>query len=79
MNAVQDVMKGMIISDSKPLKISDLTLCQKIDVDTSGKRTRIQMLRECIKPGTKIEFELTVDESINTYYDETILDAINHF
>ena len=43
MNAVQDVMKGMIISDSKPLKISDLTLCQKIDVDTSGKRTRIQI------------------------------------
>ena len=48
MNAVQDVMKGMIISDSKPLKISDLTLCQKIDVDTRGKRTRMPMLRECI-------------------------------
>ena len=26
MNAVQDVMKGMIISDSKPLKISEFNI-----------------------------------------------------
>lgn len=78
-NSVQDMMKGMIISDSKPLKISDLTLCQKIDVDTRGRRQRMPMLKECIKPGTKIEFDLTIDESINTYYDETILDAVNNF
>ena len=29
-------MKGVIISDSRPLKVTDLTLCQKIDVDTRG-------------------------------------------
>lgn len=78
-NAVQDNMKGVIISDSRSLKVTDLTLCQKIDVDTRGRRTRMPILRECIKPGTKIEFDLTIDDSINGYYDESILEAVNNF
>lgn len=80
-NAVQDNMKGVIISDSRPLKVTDLTLCQKIDVDTRGRRTRRPILRECIKPETKIEFDLTINDSINTndYCDEYILEAVNNF
>lgn len=78
-NAVHDNMKGIIISDSKPLKVEDLTLCQKIDVDTRGNKTRMPILRECIKPGTIIQFDLTVDDSINQYNNESILDAVNNF
>lgn len=78
-NAVCDQMKGMIISDSKPLKISDLILCQKIDVDIRGQRNKFPILKECIKPGREIEFDLTIDCNINRYYDETIMQAINNF
>lgn len=78
-NAVQDNMKGVIIGDSRPLSVSDLTLCQKIDVSTRGQKTRMPILRECIKPGTKIEFDLTIDKSINNYDSKKIIEAVNNF
>lgn len=35
-NSAQDIMKGIIISDSKPLSLEDLTVCQQIDHHVRG-------------------------------------------
>lgn len=78
-HALQDHMKGVIISDSYPIDSKNLVLCQKIDVDVHGKEKVMPILRECIKPGTKIEFEMTIDENVIQYYDIGILEAVNRF
>jgi len=78
-DAVNDVLAGVHISDSVPLKVSDLVLCQKIDVNMSNEEKRMPILRECIKPGTKIEFHLTIDTSLFSYDAKNITDALSAF
>lgn len=83
---VNDYMAGVIVSDSKPLSTEDLTLCQKVEYHVDGKETRLNLLRECIKPGTKIHFQLTIDTSIgkmdtrlNRLDEDEIMQAIANF
>lgn len=78
-DAVNDCLSGMIIGDSAPLKTSDLVLCQKIDENIEGESHSLPILRECIKPGVDIHFQLTIDSSICPYSIEDILRAINQF
>lgn len=78
-DAVNDYMQGFIVSDSEPLSIEDLYLCQKVDLHTSGEETRLPILRECIKPGTEIRFSLTIDRSVCPLTEENIFNAIAHF
>ena len=64
-DAVNDVMSGIKISDSKPLSFNNLTLCQKIDAKLDGDPgDGLPIFRECIKPETKIEFNLTIDTAL---------------
>ncbi|MBQ3546169.1 MAG: type III-A CRISPR-associated RAMP protein Csm5 [Lachnospiraceae bacterium] len=74
-----DIMSGIIVSDSIPVALEDLTLCQKLECNTEGNVKRLNLLRECIKPETKLEFMLTIDESICKYTIEYIMDAIKYF
>ncbi|HIX67552.1 MAG TPA: type III-A CRISPR-associated RAMP protein Csm5 [Candidatus Anaerostipes excrementavium] len=78
-NSVQDIMRGMIISDSKPLSLKDLTVCQQIDHHVGGTKKRLPIMRECIRPGRQIEFTMTIDESLNPSTGETILTAIHNY
>lgn len=55
----------MIIGDSKPLSYDDLTVCKKYDVRPDGTKNELPIFKECLKPGTKIHFDLTIDESVN--------------
>ena len=78
-NMVNDIMKGLRVSDSKPLPCSCLTICQKIDYSVSDKENSLPILRECIKPGTKIEFELVLDKTVFDYKIQDIEAAIESF
>ncbi len=78
-NIVNDIMKGVRVSDSKPLDCGALTLCQKVDVNTRGKDTNLPILRECIKPGCTITTELTIDTGITDISCEYIRQAIQEF
>ena len=69
--ATYDVLKGLIVSDSKPLSIDSLTLCQKIDRKQDATENEIPILRECIKPSTEVEFLLTFDR---VYFNKSIED-----
>ena len=78
-DAVNDYMSGMIVSDSTPLEISDLVLCQKIEKHADGRETKLNLLRECLKPGTVIECDLTIDTSICKITVEDMQHAIELF
>ena len=74
-NAVNDILSGLHISDSRPLSTDSLILCQKIDVTIDGQRKRLPILRECIRPGTEISFDLTVIPEIFPFPAEKLLQA----
>ena len=78
-DAVNDVLQGFIISDSKPLSLNDLVLCQKIDRHTDGQEKPLNILRECLYPGTDIEFMLTIDTQRCSYDADAVLKAIQVF
>jgi CRISPR-associated protein Csm5 len=61
-NAVNDRLSGLVVSDSEPLRNADLVLAQKVDLTTESDRKPLNLIRECIRPGKKICFTMTVDE-----------------
>lgn len=73
-----DIMSSVIVSDSVPLNITDLVLCQKIDVHTDGNSKKINLLRECLKPETEIQFELKIDKETGIT-EQLIIDAVKSF
>lgn len=59
-NKVNDMLSGLQVSDSRPLSMDALALCQKIDMGVDGERRRLPILRECLRPGTEVTFDLTI-------------------
>lgn len=79
LDAVNDVLQGFLVSDSEPLTVDSLVLCQKVDIHIKGSEKRFPLLRECIKPNTEICFTITVDMQICPYTEENILGFIKVF
>lgn len=79
MNAVNSCLSGLIISDSNPIELTNLTLSQKIDYSLAGKERSLPILRESLIPGTEIFFELTIDTSVCKYTIQDILKALDQF
>ncbi|MCM1326306.1 MAG: type III-A CRISPR-associated RAMP protein Csm5 [Bacteroidales bacterium] len=78
-DAVNDILQGFVISDSEPLSVNDLVLCQKIDRHTNGEEKQLPILRECIKPHTEIRFTMTVDTSLCKLSEQQIMEAVKIF
>lgn len=78
-DAVNDELSGFIVSDSDPLTMKDIVLCQKVEGKTDGSMTRLNLLRECIRPGTEIHFTITVDETRCKVNPDTLRRAIESF
>ena len=78
-DAVNDILQGMVVSDSEPLSLETLVLCQKIDLHTKGIERSLPLLRECIKPNVEIRFTITVDTKICQITDEKIMNAVKKF
>lgn len=74
-----DKMAGIIVSDSEPLSREDIILCQKWEQHVDGSYKTLNLLRECIKPGTVIKSSLTIDETVCNLKIEDILDAVKWF
>ena len=69
-DAVNSVLKGLQISDSAPLNHKDLILCKKIDVNKEGLTRSINTCRECLRPNTRVEFVITLDNAILSRSEE---------
>lgn len=78
-NKKTQLMRGLIVGDSKPLSNDDLVLCKKIDVHCNGRKREINIFRECLKPGTSTELSLTIDERIFPYSAECLTDMIHDY
>lgn len=63
-NAVNDMFRGIRISDSAPIRNEAMILAGKIDVMTNGATNGINVCRECIRPGETISVRLTLDQSV---------------
>lgn len=78
-SAVNSIFRGLIISDSKPLKPEDIILCPKVDLAVDGKKNKLNnVLRECIKPGTIIELNMSIDKEIFKYNQKSIENFIKN-
>lgn len=78
-DAVNDMLQGLIVSDSEPLLTDDLVLCQKIDRHPDGEENPLPILRECIKPNTEIRFTITVDTSVCSLSEKQLMEAVKLF
>lgn len=76
---VNDIMSGIRISDSDPLDVSCLTICQKVDTLIDGGDNSLNIVRECIRPGTKIKMQMNVDTTCLKVSPEYIQRAVNNF
>lgn len=76
-NALNDVLKGLRVSDSKPIAKEQLTLCQKVDVSVERRKKAINTLRESLKPGTEVLFDFVIDSSVLKLDIKDIETAIN--
>ena len=61
---VNSIMRGISISDSEPIDEKNMILASKIDSLPDGFENRINVVRLCIAPETKITFRLTLDQNI---------------
>ena len=59
--------------------LKQLTLSQKIDYTLECKEKELPLLRECIIPGTDIEFEVSIDSTVCPYDMKDIINALNSF
>lgn len=78
-NAVNDNLSGLHIGDSEVIDLKQLTLSQKIDYTLKCKEKELPLLRECIIPGTDIEFEVSIDSTVCPYDMKDIINALNSF
>ncbi len=75
-DVVNDIMQGFIVSDSEPLSVDDLVLCQKVERHVDGTEKTLPILRECIKPNVEIHFTITIDTSVCKINSNVVVDAI---
>ena len=75
---VNDCMAGMIVSDSKPIPRDSLILCQKIDAFLETEQS-LPILREAIKSGTSVSFDLTIDTKLFGFSVAELLSSGNQF
>ncbi len=78
-NALNSVMSGLIVSDSRPIDPLNLILCQKVDYNAIGKEKKLNLLREALRPGTEVFFSITIDKTKCPYSINDIISAINLF
>lgn len=78
-NEYKEIMNRLSISDSEPVSPAALTLCKKYDVKPSGTVKPLPLVRECLSPGTKLKFRITIDGEDGVLSLDTIKHSIKRF
>lgn len=66
-NAVNDLLRGLEVSDSAPLRPDDMVVCRREDIGLHTNETaagRIPTFLECLRPRAETHFYITLDQSI---------------
>lgn len=62
-DAVNSIMRGLIISDSAFIDDSNFIVCKKYDIPKSGiYENKINIARECLARGVEVEFKIKIDK-----------------
>lgn len=61
---VNSIMRGIQLSDSLPLEETELCIVSKWDWSTGDRMRRINLFRECIRPGVQLRLKLGLDQSV---------------
>ena len=69
MNEVNDMMRGISISDSETINQDRIILTKKIDLSVNGVAKDINVIREAISPNTTVRFVMTIDTSVRSGID----------
>ena len=87
---VNDIMKYVSVSDSAPLSTGDLVFAKKFDKFSKndpadhkldmGKCTikggnELDVYRECLRPGVHVSVQIAVDDRMDAYVSNPVLDA----
>lgn len=78
-NAVNSIMSGFVVSDSKPISEKQLILAQKIDYNLYYEEKNLPILREALMPETQIDFSITIDNTICDVTIEELMEALEYF
>lgn len=76
-DATNDTFRGLIISDSKPLSVNDLIVCKKLDIKEDSSVKTPNVYRECLRPGTMVEFDVSIDLDVFPFDINYINQSIN--
>ncbi len=74
---VNSCLAGLIVGDSKCFDYKQLTLAQVSSLNLNGQDKKLNVFKECIIPGTRIDFTLTLDRSLCPYSIEDIKESID--
>ena len=80
-DAVNDIFSYISVSDSEPIDINSLVLCEKIDIyidkDKNRKEKKLKVLiRETLKPKAEIKFRINIQNDKNVFKMDEILEKI---
>lgn len=64
LDPVNDLMRGISVSDSAPLSFATLTLTGKYDRKPDGSENRLPIFREALKPGSEARLTMTLDTNM---------------
>ena len=79
-NAVNSIFRGISIADSQPLSNKDIVLCRKLDRYPAGGTKGLNVVRECLRPGLKVNFPITFDPTLAGFVTpQFIMEAIGLF
>ncbi len=80
-DAVNSIMRGLQISDSRPVPDSQMMLSGKMDVDRDGGVHPVACIRECICPEVELHLKLTLDQSVckGRMTKESLLQTVKSF
>lgn len=78
---VNSILRGLSVSDSEPVADTAMILSGKSDVNTRGEEKKLPLCRECIRPGTELRFQLTLDHSVlpEEWSEELLMQMIRDF
>ncbi len=77
---IHSKFKKLRISDSKPLPKDSLVLSKKIDIfKDSNSNNKLNLSRESLKPGTIVEFQLSILDNEEIFTPENIMMALKEF
>lgn len=72
-------MRGLLVGDSEPISLDQLFLSQRVAYNLEGEENSLILMQEALRPGTEINFDITIDRTTFPYSLGEVMDALESF